>query len=139
MAAGCDQTGFESGANSLSTRQTLAISARSSAGWNRNCTATPPINVRTARVRIALTDVKKSKWYLSLHPVSKLTGSGTGQATMEGELLDSVTGAQIAALVESQRGNQFELDTFSELDDARDAIDQWTIRFLVSLDDAHGR
>jgi len=35
-----------------------------------------------------------------LHPGTKLTGRGTGQATMEGEIVDSLTVVQIAALVE---------------------------------------
>ena len=92
-----------------------------------------------ARIRIALTDVQKSTWWKSLHPAMKLTGRGTGQAAMEGEVVDSLTGAQIAALVESQRGSQFELDTFSEYDDAHDVIDVWAQRFRERLDGIHGR
>lgn len=92
-----------------------------------------------ARVRIALTDVKKSTWWMNIHPGSKLTGSGTGEAAMEGEVLDSFTNEQIAALVESRRGNQFELDHFSEYDDAKDVIDDWAQRFRMRLDEAHRR
>ncbi len=92
-----------------------------------------------ARVRIALTDVKKSTWWMNIHPGSKLTGSGTGEAAMEGELLDSLTNEQIVALVESQRGNQFELDQFSEYDDVKDVMDDWAQRFRTRLDEAHGR
>jgi hypothetical protein len=78
-----------------------------------------------ARVRVAITDVQLSKWYLSLHPASKLTGAGTGSASMEGEVIDSVTGKQLAAVVQAGKGNQFELDTFSKLDDVKDVIDKW--------------
>ncbi len=92
-----------------------------------------------ARVRIALTDVKKSEWWMNIHPGSKLTGAGTGEAAMEGEIVDSMTGEQLAALVESQRGSQFELDTFSAHDDARDAIDGWAARFRQRLDEVHGQ
>ena len=81
--------------------------------------------VGVARVRIAFTDVQKSKWYLNLHPLSKVTGAGTGGASMEGEVIDSITGKQLAAVVKSGRGNQFELDTFSALDDVKDVIDKW--------------
>ncbi len=94
---------------------------------------------RTARIRIALTDVKKSTWWANLNPGSKLSRAGTGEAAMEGELLDSVTGEQLAALVEAQRGNQLELDMFSEYDDARDVIDDWADRIRQRLDEAHGR
>ncbi len=80
---------------------------------------------RIARVRLALTDVQRSAWYLNLHPGSKLTGAGTGGASMEGEVIDSVTGEQLGAVVKSGRGNQFELDTFSGIDDVKDVIDRW--------------
>ena len=59
----------------------------------------------TARFRIAITDIQKSTWWLNLHPGSKLTGAGTGRASMEGEILDAITGKQLAAFVRSGRGN----------------------------------
>ncbi len=34
-------------------------------------------------------------------------------------------GKQLGAVVQSGKGNQFELDTFSELDDVKDVIDDW--------------
>ncbi len=77
-------------------------------------------------IRVAITDVQKSKWYLNLHPGTKLTGAGLGGASMEGEVVDSVTGKQLGAVVQSGKGNQFELDTFSELDDVKDVIDDWS-------------
>ena len=77
-------------------------------------------------IRVAITDVQKSKWYLNLHPGTKLTGAGAGGASMEGEVVDSVTGKQLGAVVQSGKGNQFELDTFSELDDVEDVIDRWS-------------
>jgi hypothetical protein len=90
-----------------------------------------------ARLRAAITDIKRSTWWMSIHPGTKLTGAGTGSAALEAELVDSVSGRQLAALVESQKGNQFELDTFSELDDVRDVMDDWAKRFRQRLDDAH--
>lgn len=79
-----------------------------------------------AMIRVAITDVQLSKWYLNLSPVTKVTGAGTGGASMEGEIVDSVTGKQLAAVVQSGKGNQFELDTFSKLDDVKDVIDRWS-------------
>lgn len=78
-----------------------------------------------ATVRVAITDVQLSKWYLNLHPASKATGAGSGGASMEAEVVDSVTGRQLAAVVQAGHGNQFELDTFSKLDDVKDVIDKW--------------
>jgi len=80
-----------------------------------------------ARFRTAITDVHKAKWLLNLHPGSKLSGIGLGGATLEAEIVDSVTGEQLAAVVRSGRGNQFELDQLSELDDVKDVIDQWAV------------
>jgi hypothetical protein len=79
----------------------------------------------TARMRIAITDVQKSSVWASLHPGSKLMGAGTGGASMEGEILDSVTGRQVGAVIQASKGNQFELDYFDGLEDVKDAIDGW--------------
>ena len=78
-----------------------------------------------ARIRLAVTKIKPSTWWLNLHPGSKFSGLGTGGAAMEGEIIDSLTGRQLAAAVRSDLGNQFELDTFSKLDDIKDVIDRW--------------
>ena len=81
--------------------------------------------VRVARLRAAITDIKKSKWYLNLHPGSKLSGVATGGASMEAEIIDSVTGEQLAGVIVAGKGNQFELDHFKALDDVEDVIDRW--------------
>lgn len=94
--------------------------------------------VGVARVRVAITDVQASKWYLNLHPAGKLTGTGTGGASMEGEVIDSVTGKQLAAVVKAGRGNQFELDTFSKLDDVKDVIDKWADEAAERLKELRG-
>ena len=93
----------------------------------------------TARLRIAITDVQKSTWWMNVHPGTKLTGAGTGGASMEGEVIDSVTGAQVAAVIQSGKGNQFELDTFSEIDDVEDVIDKWAENAGKQLDDLRNR
>ena len=90
------------------------------------------------RVRVAITDVKAPTWYLNLHPAAKLTGAGLGEAGMELEVVDSITGEQIAALVEMRSGDRLELDAFSKNDDAKDAIDDWCTRFRTKLDEIHG-
>lgn len=94
--------------------------------------------VNTARVRIALTDIAKAKWYLNLHPVTKATGVGLGGASMEAEIIDSVTGEQLAAVIRSDYGNRLELDVFSTLDDARDAIDAWAKEAAARIAELRG-
>jgi len=78
-----------------------------------------------ARLRVAITDVQDSKWYLNVHPATKLTGAGRAGASMEAEVIDSITGAQLAAAIRSGRARQFELNPFSTIDDIKNVIDQW--------------
>jgi hypothetical protein len=44
---------------------------------------------------------------------------------MEGEVLDSVTGKQLGAVVQAAPGNQFNFTAFSTVDDVKSAIDKW--------------
>ncbi len=88
----------------------------------------------TARLRTAVTDLRKSTWWLSLHPATKLSGAGAGAAAIEAELVDSQTGEQLLASVETRRGNPVELDTFNPIDDAEDALRAWADWFMQSLD-----
>jgi hypothetical protein len=41
------------------------------------------------RLRVAITDIKKTKPALNIHPATKLSGIGLGGASMEAEALDS--------------------------------------------------
>lgn len=91
--------------------------------------------VGVARVQLALTDVQTTTWWLNLHPASKLTGAGTGGASMEGEIVDSVTGEQLAAVVQAGKATQFKLDSFSTLTDVKQTIDGWANTAGQRLDD----
>ena len=88
-------------------------------------TVTDRAGVGVARVRMAITDIQESTWWANVHPGSKLTGAGTGGAAMEGEVIDSVTGEQLAAVVKSGKGSQFTLNVFSTVDDLKNLVDQW--------------
>jgi hypothetical protein len=79
----------------------------------------------TARVRVALTNVHESTWWMKLHPGSSLAGAGRAGAAMEGEIIDSVTGEQLAAVVQSGVGSQFTVGNFSTVADVKNVIDQW--------------
>lgn len=91
-----------------------------------------------ARARVALTDIKKAEVLLNIHPASKLMGAGLGGASLEAELVDSQTGKQIAALVESQLGDRLSLDGLNTWGDAKAIMDDWAGRFRRRLDEAHG-
>ena len=78
-----------------------------------------------AKLHIALTNLKESNVALNVLPYTKLAGLGLGAASMEAELVDSITGEQIMAVVKSRSGNQFSLDGYSKWSDVKVAIDNW--------------
>ena len=92
-----------------------------------------------ARLRLALTDLKKSKIVQNIWPGSKLAGTGLGGASLEAELVDSRDGTQIGAVVESQLGNRMSLEGLSTWGDAKSVMDDWAKRLRERLDEAHGR
>jgi hypothetical protein len=92
-----------------------------------------------ARFRTALTDLKKSSIVQNVLPATKLIGSGLGGASLEAEILDSQTGRQIGAVIESQLGNRISIDGLSEWGDAKAIMDGWANRLRQRLDEAHGR
>jgi hypothetical protein len=91
-----------------------------------------------AKVRVAITDIEQSNPVLNAIPQAKLTGAGLGSASMEGELLDSQTGEQIAALIESQKGSRLSFSGLKKWGDAKAVMDGWAERFRKRLDEAHG-
>jgi hypothetical protein len=91
------------------------------------------------RVKIAITDIDYSVPALNALPQTKIFGLGIGGASMEGELLDSETGEQIAALVESQKGKRLSLAGLEKWGDAKAVMDEWAERFRQRLDEAHGK
>jgi len=90
-----------------------------------------------ARIRVAITDLKKSNPVLNTIPQSKLMGVGLGAASMEAEMIDSQTGRQIGAVVESQIGERLSLAGMTTWGDAKQIMDNWAKRFKKRLDEAH--
>jgi hypothetical protein len=90
-----------------------------------------------ARARLAITDLKKTRIIQNILPIGKVAGTGLGGATLEAELVDSQTGEQIGAIVESQIGERLSLDGYSTWGDAKGIMDRWAKRFRTRLDEAH--
>lgn len=111
-------------------RESLAASLQ-----RRGYNVTQSPGARTARIRVALTNVQESTWWQKLHPGSSLAGAGRGGAAMEGELIDSVTGDQLAAVVQSGVGSQFTVGNFSTVADLKNVIDQWVKTACDRLDE----
>jgi hypothetical protein len=93
-----------------------------------------------ARVRIALTDITSSTQALNVLPPTRLTGLGLGGAALEAEVVDSLTGEQVSALVESRLAQRLNLPAgWTNTGDAEAVMRDWASRFRRTLDAAHGR
>lgn len=91
-----------------------------------------------ARVRVALTDIKKASTALNILPTTRMTGLGLGGASVEAEIVDSVTGRQIAALVEARLAQRLNLVAgWGDWGDAKSVMDEWAKRFRQRLDEAN--
>lgn len=91
-----------------------------------------------ALIKIAITDIESSVAGVPLLPLAAMTGTGSGGASMEAEVLDSQTYEQIGALIESQKGSRVTLKKYMKWDDAKSVMDNWAKRFRERLDEAHG-
>jgi len=87
-----------------------------------------------ARLRVALTDIDRST-AASLLPQAKLMGAGIGGASMEAEVVDSMTGEQIGAVVESKKGSKMPFANLGEWDAAKQVMDDWAKRLQKRLDE----
>ena len=88
-----------------------------------------------ARVRVALSDIKKPS-AVSILPQASLLGAGIGGASMEAEVVDSMTGAQIGAVVQSGTGSRIPFTNMGDLSSAKNVIDGWAKRFQERLVEA---
>ncbi len=88
-----------------------------------------------ARIRVAITDIQKSDM-ISLMPTTKVvTGAGIGGASMEAEIVDSMTGEQIGAIVESQTGSRVPLANLGDWDAARQVVGDWAKKLQKRLEE----
>ena len=92
-----------------------------------------------ARLRIAFTDLKKGTPALNVLPQTKLTGLGLGQASVEGEFLDSVSGEQLFAAIKSDTGSRFSLSGLSEWGDVEALCKEWSKSFVARLSEARAK
>ncbi len=91
------------------------------------------------RIRIAITDIKKTTRVANIHPAMKMSGIGLGGAAMEAEVVDSVSGERVAAVVDSQSGGRLGITAgLKKYGHAQQVMDGWVERFVKRLDKAHG-
>jgi hypothetical protein len=92
-----------------------------------------------ARMRIGITDVEETIGVLNISIYTKITGLGLGGASFEGEMVDSVTGKQLAATVRWGTGSRILKAGITHTGDAKIAINRWAKDLRAQVDEAHGR
>ena len=93
----------------------------------------------TARIHIGITDVDDTIGALNIAIYTKITGAGLGGAAMEGELVDSMTGEQLAAASKWGSGSRILRAGFTHTGDAKILMDRWAKALRKMIDEAHGR
>ncbi len=93
----------------------------------------------TARLRIGITDVDDTIGALNVTIYTKITGAGLGGAAMEGEVVDSVTGEQIAAVSRWGSGSRLQRAGFTHTGDAKILMNRWAKDLRERIDERHGR
>jgi hypothetical protein len=88
------------------------------------------------RIRTAITDIRANA---PLNPVSNVTGLGLGGASMEAEFIDSLTGEQVAAFVDSESGKGHRRSaSLSRFGQAEDRLAAWAVLFRDRMDEIRG-
>ena len=86
-----------------------------------------------ARIRVALTDIKETS-ALNVLPQASLLGAGIGGAAMEAEVIDSVTGKQIGAVVEARKGSRVPFSNLGDWGTAKGVMDHWANQLKERLE-----
>ena len=99
-----------------------------------------------ATFRVGITEVDASIAALNILIYTKITGAGLGGIAAEGEIVDSMTGEQLAAAIRwgsgsrvMGRGTQIIKGEVSKLGDAKLVIDNWAKDIRKRIDAAHAR
>jgi hypothetical protein len=87
-----------------------------------------------ARIRVAITDLRKTNILFAAVPTARITTRlGVGGASIESEMVDSVSGKQITACVESKPGSRIPFTGLSDWGGAKYAMDTWGSQFKKQL------
>jgi hypothetical protein len=87
-----------------------------------------------ARIRMSLTDIQKTN-AVNILPQASLLGVGVGGVAMEAEIIDSVTGKQIGAVVELQKGSRVLFSNLGKWTTSVKIIYDWAKRFQKRLEE----
>ena len=92
-----------------------------------------------ASFRLGITEVDSSIAALNMSVYTRVTGAGLGGIAAEGEIVDSMTGEQLAAAIRWGAGSRVLRAGLSKLGDAKLVIDRWARDIRERIDAAHAR
>lgn len=93
-----------------------------------------------ARARTSISDIKRAIVALNIHPSTKLSGAGLGQAGMEFELVDSASGKTIAAAIDHQKGSRLDIvGGMTWYGNAKSIMEDWAEDLKKFIDRGHGK
>jgi hypothetical protein len=90
-----------------------------------------------ATIRLGITALDATLGALNIAVTTKITGAGLGGAAMEGEMVDSLTGEQLAAAVQWGSGSRVLRAGLTRLGDAKLQINRWTKNLRQRIDALH--
>ncbi len=90
-----------------------------------------------ANIRIAITALDATNGALNVTIYTKLTGAGLGGIAIEDEIVDSVSGEQLAATIRWGNGSRILRAGFTRLGDAKLKINRWVRELRERIDAAH--
>ena len=92
-----------------------------------------------ARIRLGLTEVDDTIGLLNVSIYTKISGLGLGGVSLEGEVVDSVTGEQIAAAIRWGSGSRVLRAGYTHTGDAKIQFDKWAKQIRQQIDEQHDR
>ena len=92
-----------------------------------------------ARIRMGFTEVDDTIGLLNVSIYTKVSGLGLGGASIAGEIVDSVTGEQLAAAIRWGSGSRVLRAGYTHTGDAKIQVDRWAKQVRKQIDERHGR
>ena len=86
--------------------------------------------------RTAITDILPNKVYLNLHWSTTLIGGGIGGASLEAELVDSLTGERMLAFVDARKGKKLNYTKgLTKWGHTKEVLGMWAKHMVKNLDE----
>ena len=87
-------------------------------------------------LRIAITDILPNKVYLNLHWSTTLIGGGIGGASLEAELVDSLTGERMFSFIDARKGKKLNYTKgLTKWGHTQEVLGMWAKHIVKNLDD----